>query len=352
MCRPNRRRLAFTLIELLVVIAIIAVLIGLLLPAVQKVREAAARAQCGNDLKQLALAGHNYHSAIGQLPYGRKYDNWDAYTWTELVLPFVEQDAVYKGYSATLGATAWSQSYPGSNGPIGDDTAQRASRHAVMKMFICPSDEGPATNEIGTAEYGAVRGSYRGCAGSGDMYGDPNPGDTSGGPWGPGVFGVTPFQTADPSGRIFNTTGPRTSGVTLAGIADGTSNTVMLSEGITPETSAGWGGPMGMSIYGNMGGSLFTTSLAPNSSSPDRPIGPCPQNQGIASYTAPCVSLGGNAWWTRSGVGAQVAARSRHSGGVNVTMADGSVRFVNNNIDLAVWRAAGTRSGGETFGAP
>lgn len=352
MSRRSHRRLAFTLIELLVVIAIIAVLIGLLLPAVQKVREAAARSQCGNNLKQLALACHNYHSATGQLPYGRKYDSWDSYTWTQLVLPYIEQDSVYKGYAPTLGATAWSQNYPGPNGPIGNDAPQRASRHAVMKTFLCPSDEGPSFNEIATAEYGAVRGSYRGCAGSGDMYGDANLGDTSGGPWGPGVFGVKPFQTADPAGRIFNTTGPRTTGETLTGIADGTSNTLMFSEGVTPETTTFWGGPIGMAIYGNMGGSLFTTSLAPNSSSPDRPIGPCPQNQGIASYTAPCVSLGGNTWWTRSGVGAQVAARSRHSGGVDTAMADGSVRFVTNNVDLAVWRAAGTRSMGETFAVP
>jgi prepilin-type processing-associated H-X9-DG protein len=116
---------------------------------------------------------------------------------------------------------------------------------------------------------------------------------------------------------------------------------------LSPETSAGWGGPIGSILYGNMGGGLFTTTIGPNSTSPDRPIGPCPQNQGINSYKAPCLSLGGNAWWTRSAEGAYVGARSKHTGGVNAALADGSVRFVTDSIDLATWRALGTRANGE-----
>jgi prepilin-type N-terminal cleavage/methylation domain-containing protein/prepilin-type processing-associated H-X9-DG protein len=340
---PRSRR-GFTLIELLVVIAIIGVLIALLVPAVQKVREASARASCSNNIKQLALACHAYHDTFRQMPYGRKFDNWDTYTWSELVLPYIEQTSVYKGY-IYLNHMEWSENYPGPNGPIGNNAAQRESRHTVISTFLCPSDGGPNTNEITSTDYGMIRANYRACTGSGDMYG--GPADSTAGPWGVGVFGVVPFQTTDPKGIIFNVTGPRTAGVQLAAITDGSSNTVLLSEALSPDSSDGWGGPIGDILYGNMGGGLFTTTITPNSSSPDRPIGPCPKDQGILSYKAPCSSLGGNAWWSRSAVGAYVGARSQHSDGVNVAMADGSVRFVTDSIDLATWRAMGTRDNGD-----
>src|SRR5262249_46406269 len=98
MRRASPRWQGFTLIELLVVIAIIGVLISLLLPAVQKVREAANRVKCSNNMKQIALACHNYQTINEVFPYGRKYDIWDTYTWTELVLPYLEQDNVHKSY--------------------------------------------------------------------------------------------------------------------------------------------------------------------------------------------------------------------------------------------------------------
>ena len=344
--RPRRTRAAFTLIELLVVIAIIAVLIGLLLPAVQKVREAAARAQCSNNLKQLALACHGYYDSNQCMPYGRKYDIWDTYTWTQLILPYIEQTAVYNDYwtlpmNVFDPASSADQQYPGPNGPIGDDPRLREARQAIIPPFLCPSDPGPRLNEeYPGSHYGFERGNYRGCVGSGDMYG--NATDTTNGPWGKGIFGVQPKQTVSPN------KGPQTHGVRVADIPDGTSNTLLLSECVVATVGGQtWGGPIGETIYGNMGGALYSGSLTPNSSAPDRPIGPCPKDQGDTLYKPPCLSLGGNAWWTPSALKAYAGARSYHTGGVNAALADGSVRFYADTIDQFTWRALSTRAGGE-----
>jgi prepilin-type N-terminal cleavage/methylation domain-containing protein/prepilin-type processing-associated H-X9-DG protein len=338
----RHRCTAFTLIELLVVIAIIGILIALLLPAVQKVREAANRMQCSNNLKQLVLACHSYENSHDSMPYARKYDIWDTYTWTQLILPYIEQNAVYELYW-TLPQTGYKMSYPGPNGAIGDlanDHRLQQAREARIPPFYCPSDPGPRDNERDTTMYGFIRGNYRGCVGTGDMYGSRT--DYSDGPWGKGMFSVEHGQSVDPDRPI------RTRGVRMADVTDGTSSTLFFSEGIV-STVTWWGGPMGEVIYGNMGGSLFSASLTPNTSAPDRPIGPCPQNQQDASYREPCVSLGGNAWWTPSAAGAHAAARSRHPGGVNAALADGSVRFFANTIDQFTWRGLGTRSNGEVL---
>ncbi len=338
------RRRGFTLIELLVVIAIIAILIGLLLPAVQKVREAAARIRCSNSLKQLSIACHAYHDSRGSMPFSRKYDMWDTYTWTQLILPYIEQSNVYNGY-VTLNQTPFVGAYPGPNGPIGNDPNQRTSRQTVISTFICPSDGGPYQNETTSTDYGFIRGNYRACTGSGDMYGAST--DATTGPWGKGVFGVTAGQSVDSTAAV------KTRGAGLTDITDGTSNTLLLAEGLSPQIQPStWGGPLGSVIYGNMGGALFSASLTPNSSAPDRVWGPCPADQGDTGYKGPCLSLGGNAWFTPSAATAHAAARSRHTGGVNAALADGSIRFFTDGTDVTAWRSMGTRAGGELFTMP
>ena len=337
------RRRGFTLVELLVVITIIGILIALLLPAVQAAREAARRAQCTNNLKQLALGCHTHHSATQEFPFARKYDIWDTYTWTQLILPHIEQTAVYEGYW-TLPERGYTTSYPGPNGPIGDDARLRESRHAAIAAFYCPSDISPTENEIGTGTYGFMRGNYRGCVGSGDMYGDSV--DSTSGPWGVGAFGVEPGQSFDTDANV------PTRGVRIADVQDGTSNTLLISEGLVPNVAPGWGGPMGETIYGNMGGALFSAALTPNSSAPDQVIGPCPQNLGDGKYRPPCVMIANSAWWSPSAKGAHAAARSNHPGGVNAALADGSVSFFSESIDQRLWRAMATREGKEAYSLP
>jgi prepilin-type N-terminal cleavage/methylation domain-containing protein len=161
------KRSAFTLVELLVVIAIIGVLVGLLLPAVQAAREAARRTQCANNIRQLYLGCASFESSYRKFPYARKYDIWDSYTWTAQILPYIEQNNVYVGFY-TLGQIPYAATYPGPNGPIGDEPRLRASRHTRIPIFICPSDGKQPENEMTTGAYGFVRGSYRGCVGPGE----------------------------------------------------------------------------------------------------------------------------------------------------------------------------------------
>ena len=347
---PRNGREAFTLVELLVVIAIIGILIALLLPAVQAARESARRTQCTNNQKQLALGCLDYENAYQRYPYGRKYDLWDTYTWTQLVLPYIEQEALFEkfwtlqqlGMGPLPGATS---GYPGPNGPIGDDPNLRKARHAILNAWVCPSDQGSTGNELGTAAFGNRRSNYRGCVGGGDLYGTPIGGPATNLTFG-GIFVTKANQSVEPTAAV------KTQGTRVAQILDGTSNTLLISEALVPRDTAGWGGPVGVAIYGNMGGSLFSANLTPNSTAFDRPIGPCPQTNGDPSYQAPCQSLGGNAWWTPSGAGAHCAARSRHPGGVIAALSDGSTRYFQNSISVRVWQALASRANGETLGPP
>jgi prepilin-type N-terminal cleavage/methylation domain-containing protein len=338
--RHARKWRAFTLVELLVVIAIIGILVALLLPAIQAAREAARRSTCINNIKNLSLACMTYESSKKELPYGRKFDVWDAYTWTQLVLPNIEQQAVYDLYW-TLPDRKYSHNRPAPSayGPLADDPRMRQARHTQIPVFYCPSSRAPAANEMDTPAYGFWRGNYSGCVGAGDMYGNRivgGDGPIPAGGWS-GAFAVQPESTPGPLYRP----------VKIKDFTDGTSNTLLISETMVP-TVAGWGGAIGETIYGNMGGALFSAYRTPNSSIADQPNGPCPRTQGDTEYSAPCAAIGGTGLGL-SGAGGNVAARSHHPGGVNASLADASIRFVSDDVAENVWRAAGTREFNEAL---
>ncbi|WP_020470898.1 DUF1559 domain-containing protein [Zavarzinella formosa] len=316
----------FTLIELLVVIAIIAILIGLLLPAVQKIREAANRMKCTNNLKQLSLACHGYGDAIGYLPLGRKADQYNAYTWSLYILPFHEQKAKGDGFVGLPDNTA---SLNQTQAP----SPAQATLEAVVTTWMCPSDSYAPVGESGGG-WARARGNYAACVGPGGMYGQQLNGQT---PFGQGVFAFNQGQGIANQRKI-----------TLAQITDGTSNTILLSERLST-TVSGWGGNPGDITLGNMGAALFSTLNTPNTTvadvlrgNSDGDTAVCPQAHADTAYKPPCDGSGNEAI-------AFASAFSKHTGGVNVGMADGSVRFIRNSITPANWRAMGTSSGGETI---
>jgi prepilin-type N-terminal cleavage/methylation domain-containing protein len=229
-CRP---RSGFTLIELLVVIAIIGVLVGLLLPAVQKVREAANRIKCANNLKQLGLGLHNFHDTYNCLPFGRTGGRPQSISWAPLILPFIEQDNLWKLFTTpiTNGAGGTYQLYrpnnPSNNDGDGDNSnlniainnINRGQFQAtgIMKLpvpvFACPTRPSPRVSAQGDRNYGFVQGI---CADYGVCYGDSG--------WNDGIFWLNQNYGI---------------GVRFAEITDGLSNTLMMGEKhVTPATIA------------------------------------------------------------------------------------------------------------------
>ncbi len=338
-----RTRSAFTLIELLVVIAIIAILIGLLLPAVQKVREAAARMKCGNNLKQIGLALHNYEGSAGKFPPLYPYTAPNStslnyrYTWSVLAQlnPNLEQTAIFNSMDLTQ------PMYVGSPAMI-----SAGNQIAVVQkigIFLCPSDRGePVSSACGVQNMGPTN--YVACHGTG----------TTGGGYGSPVN----------SDGIFTTQ----FGQKFTDMTDGTSNTVAFSESILGEgaeaTATQPGDERTAFKYTGFSGTL--PSDANCSGTPSNWNGYNRRGFMWASGEARCVSYNHYyapnsksfdciandpfaANFTYTAVGYR-AARSRHTGGVNCLLGDGSVRFVRDGVDLTVWRGASTRAGGEVPG--
>jgi prepilin-type N-terminal cleavage/methylation domain-containing protein/prepilin-type processing-associated H-X9-DG protein len=342
----KRIRPGFTLIELLVVIAIIAILIGLLLPAIQKVREAAARMSCQNKIKQLTLALHNYHDAHAVLPPGVTNENpgngtiaagddpngrngsggFLPYTgttpfnhigiggpWICYILPYIEQEPLYRNFDKIRrerpDVVDWfGNAFYTTSAPIGD------KRLAAMDCPSHPPNDEQLAN--GTAMEHLARGNYAACYGKGG-YGS--------------VYGNNPAI-----GGLFG----NNSKVKFEQVTDGTSNTLCLSELKYRQPSGD--GPSfqdsrGVWTYATMGGNVFSAQTGPNSATPDRVWG-C---RNFPREGMPCVQ-GGSPYRDNF-----AAARSYHTGGVNVSFGDGSVRFVRDSIPLAVWQGWGSRGGGE-----
>jgi len=297
------RRPGFTLIELLVVIAIIAILIGLLLPAVQKVREAASRMKCQNNLKQIALALHAYHGAFDKFPPGYNYNattDISEATWLFFILPFVEQDALFK--TANLNQNFGS--LPNQNNTISA---------AMLPLYSCPSD---VPGNLALNMYG--KGNYAGNGGIGPMR-------SSNAIWTNASLSIT-----TPGVFIINTQ------IRLIDITDGTSNTALTSE----VCKAPGDDFRGVMHYPE--GPIYQHNRTPNTSIPDDfRTGLCKSQD-----YAPCVGVFAD-YITRAVI---MSARSKHVGGVNVGLCDASVRFVSNGITQSTWQSLGTYNKGEVLG--
>ena len=334
--RSTQRGRGFTLVELLVVIAIIGILVGLLLPAVQAAREAARRMSCSNNLKQLGLALHNYHDTFNAFPLGALYttDTWNSNqtTWLVRVLPFVEQKAAFdradfsnRGRNRAFGAAFHATYDP------------NLVRSFEIPGYRCPSDPG---SQATTGQTGIAPTSYVACIGSANNLVGFNPccpatlPDLSGGRIANLTWGYMAFNGSTGNYWGIFAANSRTR---IAQITDGTSNTMAVSEtlvgalsntnpgSVTACTGGGTNLPTrGYSwYYGSTATWQYNTIRPPNPSAID------------------C---------ERQGFQINMAARSKHTGGVQAALADGSVRFVSENINLTTWQWLGNRADGQVLG--
>lgn len=374
------RSRGFTLIELLVVIAIIAVLVALLLPAVQMAREAARRSQCSNNLKQLALAVHNYESSFQCIPPGSLYPcpaispvNGLPQCWGFGVSPivsllqFIEQGTIYNAYNAQMGVYG---SYPpNTNGPI-TWWANTTVFNMQLSLLLCPSDakllQQPISNYVGNLGGPFILNGYSGA------FVPTNPPST--------FFG---FNTQPQPWLIPGTANATTIG--LNGVTDGTSNTAMWSEAVSGSPLAVLAGTGKTNEFRG----FFNTNFMPNPNNLLQSPAQVVQFMAACNLVAPNtfsvgpngVGLRGTSWqmtfpyyanyglYNHVGnpnsrqcncspidqIGLDIYGTSPptsfHTGGVNIAFCDGSVRFIKENITLQTWWAIGTRAGNEAINA-
>jgi prepilin-type N-terminal cleavage/methylation domain-containing protein len=309
-----QRRPGFTLIELLVVIAIIGVLIALLLPAVQSAREAARRAQCTNHLKQIGLALHNYHDVHQTFPFGQ-VDTAKGYSAISQLLPYFDQAPLYNQINFSLPH---------------NDPANTPARMMEIPMLRCPSD---FLNPL-SATGGAIN--YMANKGNGIIWNDPTGPNTGF----PPQNGAMYFQSR----------------VRIGDITDGTSNTAAFSERVLADGNNGVVSPLA---------DVFFSPLAPTTADEARTMCRAVDINNLANQ----FPLFMGAPWMHGQhtylhvdtpnsrscgfftvLRACMPPSSRHVGGVHLLLCDGSARFITENIDLTVWRALGSRNGGEPVG--
>ena len=337
MSRQFRR--GFTLIELLVVIAIIAVLIALLLPAVQAAREAARRAQCINNLKQMGLAIHNYHSAHNVFPLSNSVaysdpgvqTDWGTWSGHAMMLPYMEQTQIYNAMNFSV--TSWY----GSLAPM-----NTTAFNTVVSSFLCPSDflanKGGICNYFGS--YGTTTDVWNltstGFFAHGSSVGvrDVTDGTSTTIAWGEALTYDSSSSTTQWRGGVTPTSasaGTNVDASTVAAgvLADLAACTMTFNAGSNPAANnKGWRWGTG-----SPGIAYFNTIVTPNSI----------QNPWSACRFG-CVGCGND-------YAQYVTLSSNHSGGVNVCMGDGSARFIKNSIAVNIWWALGTRADGETISA-
>ena len=341
---------AFTIVELLVVIAIIGVLLGLTIPAVQAARESARRMQCQNNLKQIALSMHNYCDSNNALPVGSKGINFC--TWNHFILPFMESNALFGRLCFNAGVK-----YSDFGKFEGREFDNRAPFVADLRLsfYACPSDY---ESEIVLEGTRWRKYNYVVCAGATALF------STNGKGWGGdgnqnakrnwwidryedvdglvvhkgacfGVIrgGANDLTATPPIIRNYDlSTGGN---VKLSSIKDGLSNTAMISE-----TLQGFENDLrGGTFRGTA--AFFTAYCGPNSSTPDLTVAGFEACVSEPYANLPCSSA------PRVSVPFRLAARSRHNGGVNVALADGSVRFITDAIDRETWRNFSSTNSGK-----